>query len=205
MTSGAKLTRRWPVSRLATCILAASLATTLAGCVETMGEVDASAAAPVTASARTIASPRAATVAFTMLEGAPASVQERFIQKLAAETRGRDISPVQPEVAKYVVHGYLSATKAAGGVVLGYVWDVFDARKARIQRIADQITVPGAASDPWSAADDRALTSLAVRSADDLAALLSSMPEAAASGIPNAVAAPSQGAGAPLAQTSALR
>ncbi len=205
MTSGAELTRRSPVSRLAARILAASLAATLGGCVETIGDVDAGVSAPVNAAARTGVSPRAATAAFTRLEGAPAPVLERFIQKLAAETRGHDISSVQPEAAKYIVHGYLSASKTAGGVVLGYVWDIFDSRKARIQRIEDQITVKGAAADPWSVADDRVLGSLAAKSADDLAALLSSMPEAAGAASPAVAATPAQASGASLAQTSALR
>jgi hypothetical protein len=82
---------------------------------------------------------------------------------------------------------------------------VVDSRKARIQRIEDQVTAVGSAADPWSLADDRTLDSLAAKSADDLAALLSTMPEAAdASG-----AAPSSSATQPprasLAGSSALR
>ena len=179
MTSGAELTPRSPARRLATFILAASLAVTLTGCVETAGELDASAPAPATVQARALGSPRAATAAFTLLEGAPQPVLDRFIQKLATETKNRDITPVQPEAARYIVHGYLHATKIAGGVTLGYVWDIFDSRKTRIQRIEDKITASGAAADPWSLADDRILGSLAAKSADDLAALLASMPEAA--------------------------
>ena len=204
MTFGAELTRRSPVSRLAACILAASLAATLAGCVETAGDVDSGATAPVAAVARPVGSPRAATAAFTQLEGAPGPVLERFIQKLAAETKGRDITPVQPDAAKYIIHGYLSAARASGGVTLGYVWDVFDSHKARIQRIEDQITVPGAAADPWSLADDKALTNLAVRSANDLAALLSTMPEAAEAGSLTTGNAALQGPRPSLAATSAL-
>jgi hypothetical protein len=147
--------------------------------VETAGELDASAPAPATAQTRAAGSPRAATAAFTLLEGAPQPVIDRFIQKLATETKNRDITPVQPEAAKYIVHGYLNATKTAGGVTLGYVWDIFDSRKTRIQRIEDKITAPGAAADPWSLADDRILGNLAAKSAEDLAALLASMPEAA--------------------------
>ena len=179
MTSGAELTPRSPARRLATFILAASLAVTLTGCVETAGEMDASAPAPATAQARVLGSPRAATAAFTLLEGAPQPVLDRFIRILATETKNRDITPVQPDSAKYIVHGYLHATRTAGGVTLGYVWDIFDSRKTRIQRIEDKITAPGAAADPWSIADDRILGSLAAKSADDLAALLASMPEAA--------------------------
>ena len=177
MTSGAELTRRSPAYRLAACILAASLAAPLSGCVEA-GDVDASVAAPATAQTRTTGSPRAATAAFTRLEGAPQPVLDRFIKSLATETKGRDITPVQPEAAKYMVQGYLSAARTAGGVTLGYVWDVFDRQKTRIQRIEDRITVKGTATDPWSLCDDKVLGDLAAKSADDLAAVLSSMPEA---------------------------
>ncbi len=206
MTSGAELTRRPPARRFVTCILAAGLAATLAGCVETMGNVEAGAQTPsAAASARPLGSPRAATASFTSLEGAPPAVLERFIQRLAAETKRRDITPVQPDVAKYVVQGYLSATRTQGGVTLGYVWDVFDTRKTRVQRIEDRITAPGAAVDPWSLADDRALDSLAAKSADDLAALLASMPEAAGEAGLSPPAGAVQAPQASLASTSALR
>ena len=54
--------------------------------------------------------------------------------------------------------------------------------KARVQRVDDQIAVKGSAADPWTLADDRVLASLASKSADDLAAILSNMPEAVAGG-----------------------
>ncbi len=180
MTSGAKLTRRLPAFRLVARILAASLAASLAiplaGCVEQTAEVDGSAGAPATAQTRAQSAPRATTAAFTKLEGAPQPVLDRFIRSLAAETKGHDITSVQPEAAKYIVQGYLSASKTSGGATLGYVWDVFDSRRARIQRIEDAITVQGAGADPWSLADDRALGRLAAKSAEDLAAVLAAVP-----------------------------
>ncbi len=184
MTSGAKLTRRLPDFRLVARILAASLALSLAiplaGCVEQAAELDASAGAPASAQARAQTAPRATTAAFTRLEGAPQPVIDRFIRSLAAEAKGHDITPVEPEAAKYLVHGYLSASKTTNGATLGYVWDVFDSRKARIQRIEDRIAVQGSGADPWTLADDKALGQLAAKSAEDLAAVLSAMPDAGA-------------------------
>lgn len=188
MTSSAKLTRRLPRSGPAARILAASLALSLAiplaGCVEQAGELDASAGAPATATAQARApvAQRATTAAFTRLEGAPQPVIDRFIRSLATEAKGHDITPVQPEAAKYIVHGYLSASKTANGATFGYVWDVFDSRKARVQRIEDRISVQGTGADPWSLADDKALGQLASRSAEDLAAVLSAMPDAGPAG-----------------------
>lgn len=214
MTSGAKTTHRGRASQVVKRLLAAGLAVALAGCVESAGDLDASAPAqtpqaqaepPSQAVAPAGASPRAASAAFTRIDGAPGPVLAAFIQKLAAETKGHDIHSVQPDAAKYIVHGYLSATKTSGGAVFGYVWDVFDSHQRRIQRVEDQITAPGAAADPWSLANDRVLGSLAAKSAADLAALLSRTPEALREGT---VAASQTGSGqtrASVAEASALR
>ena len=212
MTSGAKTTHRGRASQVVKRLLAAALAATLAGCVESAGDLDASAPAQTQSQAEapaqpmaTGASPRAASAAFTRIDGAPGPVLAAFIQKLAAETKGHDIHSVQPDAAKYIVHGYLSATKTSGGAVFGYVWDVFDSHQRRIQRVEDQITAPGAAADPWSLANDRVLGSLAAKSAADLAALLSRTPEALREGT---VAASQTGSGqtrASVAEASALR
>jgi len=209
MTSGAKTTHRGRASQFMKRLLAAGIAATLAGCVESMGEVDASAPPKTQAEAPGQATPpgggslRAASAAFTRIEGAPGPVLAAFIEKLAAETRGHDINSVQPEAAKYIVHGYLSATKTAGGAVIGYVWDVFDNQQRRIQRAEDQITAPGAAADPWSLANDRVLASLAAKSAADLAALLSRTPEALKDATVAAAGSPQPRAS--LAEASALR
>ena len=211
MTSGAKTTHRGRASQFVKRLLAVGVAATLAGCVETMGDLDVSAPAQPQTEAATPAmaprgaSPRAASAAFTRIEGAPGPVLAAFIQKLATETKGRDINSVQPEAAKYIVHGYLSATKTSGGAVIGYVWDVFDSHQRRIQRVEDQITAPGAAADPWSLANDRVLGSLAAKSAADLAALLSQTPEALKDGAVAAAANGTQQPRASLAEASALR
>ena len=176
MTSGAKQTRRLPDVRLVTRIAAASLALSLAIPLE----LDASTGAPATAQTRPQGVARATTAAFTRLEGAPQPVIDRFIQSLAGEARGHDITAVQPEGAKYILQGYLSAARTANGATLGYVWDVFDSRRARIQRIEDRIAVQGSAADPWSLADDKALGRLAAKSAEDIAAVLSSLPDSGA-------------------------
>jgi len=210
MTSGAKTTHRGRASQFVKRLLAAAIAVALAGCVESAGDLDAS--APVQIQTETTAqttavgaSPRAAPAAFTRIDGAPGPVLAAFIQKLAAETKGHDIHSVQPDAAKYIVHGYLSATKTAGGAVFGYVWDVFDSQQRRIQRAEDQITAPGAAADPWSLATDRVLASLAAKSAADLAALLSRTPEAMKDGTVAASATGSGQSHASVAEASALR
>jgi hypothetical protein len=195
MFSGSGLARRTVARRLIACAVLAGIGASLAGCVETLTEVDARApAAPGRMAARQGVSPRAATVAFASFEGAPASVVPTFTRLLAAEAKTRDITVVDVASAKYFVRGYLGAYAAEGGATIGYVWDVFDAQKVRVQRLEDQIMVKGTAADPWSLADERVLTSLAAKSADDLAALLTNMPEAVASA--GSVLAPAQTADA---------
>ena len=183
MISVSGLVRRVPARRLIACVISTGFAVALSGCVENMAEVDAR--APTTSArlaARPGVSPRAATVAVATIEGAPATVVAAFTRKLSTEAASRDIATVDTATAKYFVRGYLSAAPGADGVVIGYVWDVFDGSKARVQRVDDQIAVKGSAADPWTLADDRVLASLASKSADDLAAILSNMPEAVAGG-----------------------
>ena len=211
MTSGAEQTRRGLARQFVKRLLAVGVAAGLTGCVEAVGDLDASAPAqaqvetPAQTLASRAASPHAASAAFTRIEGAPGPVLAAFIQKLAAETRSRDINSVQPEAAKYIVHGYLSATRNSGGAVIGYVWDVFDSHQRRVQRVEDQITAPGSAADPWSLANDRVLASLAAKSAADLAVLLSQTPEALKDSAPAASATGGQPSRASLAEASALR
>ncbi len=76
------------------------------------------------------------------------------------------------------MRGYLSATPTEDGAEIEYVWDVFAADKQRAQRLNDVIEVKGAGDDPWALAGEAALTSVAAKSADDLAAFLSNTPEA---------------------------
>jgi hypothetical protein len=218
MSSGAEQMRRGLASQFVKRLMAVGVAAALAGCVESVGDLDASAPSQTRAEGQSqpqqadaagavrASSPRAASAAFTRLEGAPAPVMAAFIQKLAAETRGREITSVQPDAAKYIVHGYLSVAKTTGGVIIGYVWDVFDSRHQRVHRIEDQIKAPGAAADPWSLANDKVLGDLAAKSAADLANLLSQMPEALSdAGGTAAAAAGAQPTRAPLVEAKALR
>jgi hypothetical protein len=119
-----------------------------------------------------------ATVAIVSVEGAPEAVAKSFSQELAIDAQAREIVLVEPKKARYLVRGYLSATTTADGATLEYVWDVFGPDKRREQRLNDMIEVKGEGDDPWAIAGEAALTSVAAKSADDLAAFLSNTPEA---------------------------
>jgi len=159
------------------CALGVSLG--LAACVEAAND----AAAPTLAHRQQIerregVSLAPATVAIVSVAGAPEAVTASFLQDLASEAKAREIVVVEPRKARYLVRGYLSATVTADGATLEYVWDVFGPDKQRAQRLNDVISVKGAGDDAWAIAGEAALTSVAAKSADDLAAFLSNTPDA---------------------------
>ena len=138
-------------------------------------------------------SPRAASIAMASLEGAPPAVGTRFRAAFAKQALDREIAMTDPKAAHYLVRGYLSAYPAETGTALAYVYDLFDDKQRRLERVSDVLTVPGSPSDAWASVDDGALTSLASRSADDLAVALSGMPEAKVTHPSVAVAEPLPG------------
>jgi len=119
-----------------------------------------------------------ATVAIVSIQGAPDGVAEGFSQELARDAKALEIALVAPKKARYLVRGYLSAIATADGATVEYVWDVFGPDKRREQRLNDVISVKGTGDDPWTIAGESALSNVAAKSADDLAAFLSNTPEA---------------------------
>ncbi len=120
-----------------------------------------------------------ASLAIVSVEGAPPAIVADFATKLDGAARSRDLAVVDAVRARYLVRGYLSASPTEDGAEIEYVWDVFTADKQRVQRLSDVIEVKGEGDDPWALAGEAVLTSVAAKSADDLAAFLSNTPEAA--------------------------
>jgi len=156
-------------------------AAAVSACVDTAVEVGARQAGVPQPRivARPDVSPRGASVALTSIDGPPEPTTARFRQLLASASEARDIVTVAPEAAQYRVRGYLTASPGRNGTRVAYVWDVFDRNGRRAQRLSDEVAVAGG-GDPWASLDDRALTDVAQRSAEDLAAFLSNTPEAIA-------------------------
>ena len=136
-----------------------------------------------------IKSPRPAALALASIDGAPEPVLAQFRQAVTAEAAGRDITITDASLARYFVRGYLDAYPTDKGTAIRYVWDVYDSSKQRTQRLDDGLDIPGNPADPWSAVDDKVLSGIASRSADDIAAYLATTPEAA--GTPAATVAQS--------------
>lgn len=179
------------LSRIAGTSAVLALAAGLSGCMDTSSRFAAtSSAAPAKGAARPGISPRGAPLAIASLEGAPTTLAQRFGDKIRSAAAARDVVVTDAGNAKYLARGYLSATRAADGADVSYVWDIFDSRRQRIQRVEDAIALKGSVADPWSLVDDKALSDLAALSAEDLAAVLTNTPEAAsATGATGAVAA----------------
>lgn len=167
-------------TRFARAIAVCAAAAALAGCVETLPEIEAS--APVQRDQivrRADVSPRGAPVAFASIEGGSRESVARFANALRFEVESREIAISESKVARYVLRGYLDARPVREGVAISYVWDVFDARHSRVRRLTDELVVKAApGEDAWASLDETAIASVAGRSADELAAFLSNTPEA---------------------------
>jgi hypothetical protein len=160
--------------------LVAVAAFALAGCVETAAELGSDADAQhIHLVRRPDVSLAGATVAFVSVDGPPAEVSATFIKELAREAAAQNIVVADSKKARYLVRGYLSAYQTSEGAAVEYVWDVFTKDKLRAQRLNDYLEVKGQ-GDPWAIAGEAALSSIAAKSADDLAAFLSNTPEAVA-------------------------
>lgn len=151
------------------------------GCVtvETTAEMTPDAAASRQFALREGANLAQASLAIVSVDGAPPAIAADFSRRLDGAARTRQLAVVDAGKARYLVRGYLSASPTEDGAEIEYVWDVFTADKQRVQRLNDVVAVKGAGEDPWALASEAVLASVAAKSADDLAAFLSNMPEAA--------------------------
>jgi hypothetical protein len=147
--------------------------------VETAAEIAPDAAASRQFALREGANLAQASLAVVSVEGAPPAIAADFSRRLDGAARARQLAVVDAGKARYLVRGYLSASPTEDGAEIEYVWDVFTADKQRVQRLNDVVEVKGAGGDPWALAGEAVLTSVAAKSADDLAAFLSNTPEAA--------------------------
>ena len=155
----------------------------LGGCVETAALSGAETPAP---QARLAGNAAGVRVALASLSGVPEPLENRLKDAFVAKASERNITVADPARAAYLIRGYVTTYPAAAGTTVAAVYDVFDARKNRAQRLEDDIVVKGVGADPWAGFDALAMEDLAARSADDLAAFLVTTPEALAAAEPEA-------------------
>ena len=170
---------KWTSTLALLAALTAPLALGACVAVETTAEVAPDAAASHQFALRQGANFAQASLAIVSVEGAPPAIAADFSRRLDSAARARQLAVVDAAKARYLVRGYLSAAPTEDGAEIEYVWDVFTAGKQRVQRLNDAVEVKGAGDDPWALAGDAVLSSVAAKSADDLAAFLSNTPEAA--------------------------
>ena len=170
---------KWTSTLALLAALTAPLALGACVAVETTAEIAPDAAAARQFALRQGANFAQASLAIVSVEGAPSAIAADFSRRLDSAARTRQLAVVDAAKARYLVRGYLSASPTDDGAEIEYVWDVFTADKQRVQRLNDAVEVKGAGGDPWALAGEAVLTSVAAKSADDLAAFLSNTPEAA--------------------------
>jgi len=147
---------KWTSTLALLAALTAPLALGACVAVETSAEIAPDAAASHQFALRQGANFAQASLAIVSVEGAPPAIAADFSRRLDSAARTRQLAVVDAAKARYLVRGYLSASPTQDGAEIEYVWDVFTAGEQRVQRLND-----------------------AAKSADDLAAFLSNMPEAA--------------------------
>ncbi len=197
-TAGAKYACAWRLAGIF------AFALTAAGC-NTDGQPMAS-----------FASARSATIAFESIDGPPQPVFQKLVENLASEAVARQVAVISREASpQYRVRGYMAAHIANKRIHIGWVWDVYDASKRRVLRIADEELGGRSGGDAWAAADDTMLRRIARSGIERLATFLESpggvspAPEPAGGGDGLAVAAaaatPSPSGFMPVAERAGTR
>jgi hypothetical protein len=120
-----------------------------------------------------LATARVATVAFESIDGPPQPVFQKLVENLAAEAVARQVMVISREATpQYRIRGYMAAHVERGRTHIGWVWDVYDAEKRRMLRIAGEEPGGRRGSDAWTAADDQLLRKISRTSMERLAAFL---------------------------------
>jgi hypothetical protein len=128
-------------------------------------------------------------VSIAPIIGAPEKVTTELTQALVTAGNDRNLTlvPGTSSGTNYTLRGYLLAAPDRGGSKVSYIWDVTDAKGAKVTRVSgEEIVKRGSSSDPWSGVDSTAIRSIAGKTASQLAADLpggrsgSSTPVAAA-------------------------
>ena len=119
------------------------------------------------------ASARSATIAFESIDGPPQPVFQKLVENLASEAVARQVAVISREASpQYRLRGYMAAHIANKRIHIGWVWDVYDANKRRVLRIADEEQGGRSGGDAWAAADDAMLRRIARSGLNRLAAFL---------------------------------
>jgi hypothetical protein len=122
-----------------------------------------------------VATARGASIAFESIDGPPVAVFQNLVTTLSAEAASRQVQVVSRTGSPaYRIRGYLAAIVVSGKSHISWVWDVYDADKQRVLRIAGEEATGRPGSNAWAAADEQMLRRIARSSIDRVAAFLAS-------------------------------
>ncbi len=109
------------------------------------------------------------TIRFLPIIGAPVEAVTPLSRQLGIEARARGITirSAADENASHILKGYFSAFSDAKSTTVIYVWDVLDARGARLHRIQGQGTIPVAGTDPWKVVPATMMIQIATRTMEE--------------------------------------
>ncbi|MDQ0509689.1 hypothetical protein [Ancylobacter amanitiformis] len=117
-------------------------------------------------------SPARQSIAFDSIDGPPQPVFDKLVATLSTEAQTRQMPIVSREgEAAYRVRGYLATVVQNGKGEVDWVWDVFDADRERVLRVAGTEKV-GPGKDVWNKIDDETLGRIAAQSLDEISTRL---------------------------------
>ena len=112
--------------------------------------------APGPAPMASVSTERGASIAFESIDGPPVAVFQNLVTTLSAEAPSRQVQVVSRTGSPaYRVRGYLAAIVVGGKSHISWVWDVYDADKQRVLRIAGEEATSRPGSNAWAAADEQ--------------------------------------------------
>jgi hypothetical protein len=120
-----------------------------------------------------VATDRGASIAFESIDGPPVAVFQNLVTTISAEAAARQVRVVsRTGVPAYRIRGYLAAIVVGGKSHISWVWDVYDADKRRVFRIAGEEASGRSGANAWAAADDGMVRRIARTSMERLVAFL---------------------------------
>lgn len=124
-----------------------------------------------------VSTAQGASIAFESIDGPPVAVFQNLVTTLSAEAQARQVQVVsRTGNPAYRIRGYLAAIVVGGKSHISWVWDVYDANKQRVLRIAGEEASGRPGSNGWAAADEQMVRRIARSSIDRLTEFLAAPP-----------------------------
>ena len=102
-------------------------------------------------------------IAIAPIIGAPSTVTTALNERLRLSAREREIEIVESQSADYTLRGYLATSPEKDGHKLSHIWDITDAKGARVHRVLGEDIVKGKGSDPWANVNSTVVQGIATK------------------------------------------